>query len=523
MIYKKVIICGVMMMFTKFIKKVEKLSESVVVQNDPTFPIKEKLTDNLVFIRERFGNSFDLIFRRSDVSGKEIAFVFIDGMCDSNKMMIALVKPVMEMKETPKKKDSLYEYIRDYVCATPDQSECVNLNDCIGKLISGFMILFVDGETRALSVGAQGFAKRGVSDPMTDVQERGSYEGFTDNFKDNMTLIRRRLRTPDLHFDINEIGETSRTYVVLCYLGDRVSPDILAKVQQRLEKAVLDVVLGPDYLRAYLDSESATLFTSIGTTERPDSFCAKLAEGKVGIIVDGTPHALYLPKTFSEEFQTLDDYMGRAYYATFLRLLKILGFLVGIYLPGVYAAIGTFHQELLPVDMLYNITVTATTTPFPIFIEAILIHVIYEVVREAGIRMPKMVGHAVSIVGGLVIGQAAVAAGLITGPMLIIVALTAICSAVVSSMYEVVAILRFIYLVAGGLFGLYGIMLVTCMMLMQICQTNPYGVAYSSPISPLSIGAIRDSLLRFSWKSLGKRRFYVDRLSNVGTDEEGNI
>lgn len=219
-------------------------------------------------------------------------------------------------------------------------------------------------------------------------------------------------------------------------MSDRVNPRTLEKVLKRIKEAELDTVIGSGYLQPFLDHRIPSLFTAVGRTERPDTLTAKLAEGKIGIIVDGTPDALVVPYLFTEHFHSLDDYLKRPYYATFIRVLKIVSFIFSVFLPGAYVAVCTFHQEVIPETMIMSIAVQESKTPLPIMAEALLIHLIYEIVREAGLRMPKTVGHAVSIVGALVIGDAAVTAGLVAAPMLIIVGLTAVSSFVVSSLYE---------------------------------------------------------------------------------------
>ena len=276
------------------------------------------------------------------------------------------------------------------------------------------------------------------------------------------------------------------------------------EVKQRLQNAKLDMVLESGYIQPFLDHKGLSFFSGVGVTERPDTLCAKISEGRVGVIVDGTPFALIVPHLFIENFQSIDDYSNRPFYALFLRALKFISFAISMLLPGIYVAVAIFHQELLPASMLFDIAVSEGRTPFPIMLEALVIHFIYEIMREAGLRMPKTVGHAVSIVGALVIGDAAVTAGLIAAPMLIVLALTAISSFVVPSLYEPAAVLRFLFIIVGGLTGLYGIMLILGLLILNACSINPYGVPYSAPITPFEKGAMRDLVLRVGWKRLGR-------------------
>jgi spore germination protein KA len=250
----------------------------------------------------------------------------------------------------------------------------------------------------------------------------------------------------------------------------------------------------------------------VGQTERPDTFAAKLCEGKVGILIDGTPFALFVPRLFMENFQTLDDYINRPYYATFMRGVRFLSFIISVFLPGIFVSIGLFHQEILPDDMLFNIVLMESNTLFTLTLEALIIHFIYETVREAGLRMPKSIGHAVSIVGALVIGDAAVTAGLIGAPMLIIVAMTAICSLVSSDLYQPIAVLRIAFIILGGAAGLYGIIIGASALIISLASMTDYGVPFLSPISPFRRRFLRDSIVRTGTEKLGKRIFDINRL-----------
>ncbi len=293
----------------------------------------------------------------------------------------------------------------------------------------------------------------------------------------------------------------------------RVDEELLSEVKLRLQNYELDTVLGAGYLRRALDTKRKSLFTMVGQTERPDTFSAKLCEGKIGIIVDGTPFALVVPRLLVENFQTLDDYINRPYYATFMRMVRFLAFLIGVFLPGVFVSIGLFHQEMIPDDMLYNIVLMESNTLFTLTVEALVIHFIYETVREAGLRMPKSIGHAVSIVGALVIGDAAVTAGLIGAPMLIIVALTAICSLVSSELYQPIAILRIVFILVGGFSGLYGIVIGATALIINLASMTDYGVPFLAPFTPFEKAFMRDALTRASTQRLGKNIFRINKLS----------
>jgi spore germination protein KA len=229
---------------------------------------------------------------------------------------------------------------------------------------------------------------------------------------------------------------------------------------------------------------------------------------------------MYTPYLFSDNFSSLDDYDNPTFYSSFIRLLKYFSFILSLFLPGIYVAIGTFHQEVIPTTLLYVVAASESTTPFPLVVEAIFIHILYEIMREAGLRLPKTIGHAVSIIGAIVIGEATVSAGLIGAPMLVVVAVTAIASYVVYPLYESVAVLRIVFIVIGGTMGIYGIMLGAGMLFVNICALNAYGVPYSAPLSPLTKNSIGDTILRESWLKLSKRKVRVSELEGSAIDEK---
>lgn len=476
-------------------------------------PVSENLEENLRFIKGKFGSSFDLLISKTFVGSNDAAFLICDGMCNSLFLSHSIIKPILAAENLPRRAGEQIEAIETRIITDMEKIKTETLEEVISALTAGFVVLLIDGTSKTGTFGVQGYQMRSIAEPSTEAQERGAREGFVENFKINATLVRRRLQTPQARIDMYKMGKASETRVCVCYMADRVEPEILREVKNRLKNADFDTIFESGYIQPYLDEEGFSLFSAVGVTERPDVFCAKLTEGRVGIIIDGTPFALIVPHLFIENFHSFDDYANRPYYAVFIRLLKIISFFLSILTPGVYVAVATFNQELLPKTLLFDIISSHAKTPFPIILEAVIIHVIFEIMREAGLRLPKSVGHAVSIVGGLVIGDAAVSAGLIAPPMLIVVALTAITSFVVPKLYEPMAILRFVFIFIGGIAGLYGIGAACVFLLFNMCRISPYGIPFMSPLSPFETAAMRDTLLRFGWKRLGRRKMKVQNLN----------
>lgn len=475
--------------------------------------VRKSAVENGDIIKRVFLDVFDILVRESSASGRKIVFVNCDGLTSSERITEDVIKPMLSSGKPLPEKNAV-DYLIENVLFSTELSKEKSLDKAILSILRGCAVIFIDGESDCICVGVQRYPERSVDEPDTDVQERGSREGFVENIKTNITLVRRRLCTVNFKVQATEVGKTGKTRVAICYMKGKVSEEILREVKKRISETELDTVYDAAYLRRALDTRRKSMFTMVGFTERPDTFCAKLNEGKVGVIVDGTPFALVVPILFIENFHELDDYANRPYFASFIRVIRIAAFLISVFLPGIFVSVCLFHQELLPDDILYSIVVMESNTLFDITTEALIIHFIYEFVREAGIRMPKAVGHAVSIVGALVIGDAAVSAGLIGAPMLIVVALSAITSLVVSRLYEPTAVLRMAFIVIGGLAGLYGIMLGAALLIMSLSSMSDYGIFYLSPLTPYNGSLWRDTFLRADSKTLSVRLFNINKLKN---------
>ena len=308
--------------------------------------------------------------------------------------------------------------------------------------------------------------------------------------------------------------------MVIAYIKGRADEKTVDSIEQRLKSAELDTVFDYGVLLDYLKSAQPSFFSGVGNTERPDVLASKLLEGRVAVFVEGTPFVLYLPYLFTDNFSSLDDYDNPPFYASFVRALKYLSFIISVFLPAIYVAIGTFHQEMIPTTLLYIVATSEESTPFPLVLEGLMIHILYEIMREAGLRLPKTVGHAVSIIGAIVIGEAMVSAGIIGEPMLVVVALTAIASYVVYPLYESVAVLRIVFMLLAGFTGVYGLTLGVCLLFVNISSLGSLGVPYTVPVSPLTIESLGDTLFRRSWRALSKRRVRISELKGAGETEQ---
>lgn len=482
--------------------------------------LNRDLMENMVKVRALSQNSTDLLERQIEVSGVPVAILMCEGMVNLQLFTQILVRPLTELSLENADGEAVARWVSRQTVLSGDQKEFFTYDELFSFLMAGFVVLLIDGVDRGIACGMQGYSFRSVSEPSTEMNITGSREGFVEPIRVNQTMIRRRLRSPSLKFEMYPIGEKSRTDICLVYLTDTADPRMVEEVKRRLGKLSSDILLSQGYLRPYLEGQPLSPFSSVGTTERPDTLCAKINEGRIGILVDGTPFALVVPYLFEEHFQSMDDYSYRPYYGSFIRLLKYFAFLLSIFLPGGYVAITSFSPEMLPDTLLFNIAASEQQTPFSMMTEALVIHLIYEIMREAGLRLPRPVGHAVSIIGALVIGDAAVKAGIIGSSMVMVVALTALSSFVVPSLYEPAAILKFVFILVGGTWGLFGISVGFVLLLTNLCSLESLGVPVMAPLSPCAPADLRDGLWRTGWKKLGSFRLRIQDLPGSGWKQQ---
>lgn len=484
-------------------------------------PVSLSLKSNIEYLKIRYENSPDLTIREMRLNGINAAIINIDNMVDKDILALGIIKPIVEyaFSGTPEK---CLNDIKYRILYTDEIIDIYTYEEIESKILSGFAVIALDGLDKMLAIGIQGYQSRSISEPEADVVQRGSKEGFVEPMRVNMSMLRRRIKNPKLKFETMTIGSVSRTEICLCYLTDTVSDKILDNLKKRLNQINLKTVLTTGYLVPFLEEKGDfSFFSGVGVSERPDTVCGKITEGRIAILIDGVSSAVIVPFLFVEYFQTLDDYSNRAYFATFTRFLKYCAFLISMLLPGVYVSLATFNPEMFPTLMLNKIAGSISATPLSLMYETILIQLVYEIMREAGLRMPQPLGYAVSIVGGLVVGDTAINAGLIGAPTLMVVAITAICSYVIPNLYAPSAILRIIFTLAGGIFGIWGVAIVSCVVLVGVCGKNSFGVPYTSPVTPFSAVAMRDVIVRAGWKVLSRKNEYVQNLPGSNIKSEG--
>ena len=472
-------------------------------------PLLTELNKNIESIKEISCGSSDVLVNEFTTGGIRCALLCCEGMVSTSTITELVLVPITAI---PRQNDaeSLFNHIREHLLLSIDRPEAKDYASLFRLLNSGFAMLIAENMSCALAFGVQGYAVRGISEPSGEGNIMGSHEGFVETVRTNMSLIRRRLKSPELVMELMVKGEKSKTDICLCYMQDRVPKKLIDKIRSSLDGIKLESILSTGYIRPFVENDRFEIFSSTGTTERPDVLCSKLIEGRAAILIDGVPFAVVIPKLFCESFQTLDDYAFKPYYATFIRWLKYSAFVISVLLPAIYTAIVTHHSELLNSTLLLLLVESEQKAPFSIVTESIGVLLMYEIIREAGIRLPKPVGGAVSIVSGLIIGDAAVSSGLISTPLLTITALAVIGGFVLPELNAPMTVLRFAFLAVGGLFGLFGISLLACAVLANICATEDYGFPYTAPLSPFTKRGMDDTAFRTGMKKMQSRGFTVE-------------
>ena len=468
----------------------------------PKSNISPDLKENQKLIKETLGDSEDVIIRRFKIDiGQVDAFVlYIDGMTDKTIIADHIIKPLTE--SNPLKDmdfptgNNLLKLAQESLLSAGDIQITDSLDEVLPRILAGDAALFIMGAGQALIISANGFENRGVQRPETEVVIKGPQEGFSEPLRINTTLIRRKINNSNLRIETLTIGRQTKTKISLAYIKGISNEKIVAEVKARLNRIDTDSIMGAGFIESFIEDSPLSPFPTVNYTERPDVAAARILEGRIAIIVDGTPIVLTVPHLFVESFQTAEDYLNRAQYMTLVRWFRFLAFFITIFLPSIYIALVTFHLEMIPTSLLISIAASKEGTPFPAFLEAFGMGITFELLREAGIRMPRPVGQAVSIVGALVIGEAAVSAGLVGAPMVIITAITAITSFIVPTKTDVSIILRLGLTIAADVAGFYGIMMVTFLIIIHVASLRSFGIPYLSPLAPLSISDLKDVLIK---------------------------
>lgn len=494
-------------------KKKDKMKELIETMNACSLielegiPISPQLEENIDLLKKMFADCSDFVIRefRQKNSVRAIA-VFVDGLIDTKEVNSAL-KSLMVLEDG----DDDIKVIEESLLPVSQMGRVDDYKKLLQAVLSGDTGILVEGNTEALTLGIRGAEKRSVNEPEGEAVVRGPREGFIENIRTNTSMLRRKLRTPRLKMKSLVVGRETNTNLVVAFLDGIADPEIVQEVTGRISKINLDAVLESGYIEEMIQDNTYSPFPQLMYSERPDTVAGALLEGRVAIFVDGTPMVLIAPVTFWMMMQASEDYYERFQMATLVRLLRYVFLIISLITPALYVAITTHHQQMLPTTLLLSIAAARESIPFPAIVEAFIMEISFEALREAGIRLPKTVGQAVSILGALVVGQAAVQAGIVSAPMVIVVSLTGIASFTIPHFNASISLrmLRFPIMIAASILGIYGMLVLLLLILGHMANLRSFGVPYLSPLGPISIGDLKDVLMRAPWSMMEKRPSFL--------------
>lgn len=475
-------------------------------------------------LKKIFADDFDFILRDITIgeeSDIKVIITYIDGLTNKQIIHDNILEPLLSYNGSKKidegdNKENIIELIEKDILTTSDLTKVKDFKKTIENILSGDALIYIDGSKTALAVSARDWKGRNITEPVTESVIRGPREGFVENLKTNTTMIRRKIKNPKLKLENLTLGSETNTDVCICYMKGIADENILATLKERLSCIQSDAILESGYIEQFIEGSPFSPFDTIGSSERPDKVAGKILEGRIAVICDGTPFVLTVPKLFIENIQSSEDYYSRVLYGSFNRMIRFIALIVTTMLPAIYIALINFHTDVIPLKLLLSIINSHEGIPFNPFWEAVFMSLLFELLREAGIRMPKPIGQAVSIVGALVIGETVVNAGLVSQIMIIIIALTAITSFIVPAIAESLPFIRIFLMIGANILGFMGIIIMVVIIILHMSSLRSLGVPYLSPFAPFRKEGMKDTLIRaplrtfvkkpqsFSWKYSSK-------------------
>ncbi|HHW70672.1 MAG TPA: spore germination protein [Clostridiales bacterium] len=469
--------------------------------------LSKNIYENLEKFEAFLGESSDIIIRKFKLGLNEIpcAVVFVDGLIDKEIVNNHILKSFMcqvtileENRNRPIDNTQAFEEVKEHVISIGEIEEVSTLKEAMHSVLSGDVVIIIDGFNKFIAVSAKGWASRGITEPEGEVTIRGAREGFTETIRFNTALLRRRCKDPNFVIKSTKIGRRSNTDISYAYIRGVANPKFITELERRLSNIDIDAILDSGQVEQLIQDDYLTPFPQIQATERPDKAIANIFEGRIVILVDNSPFALIVPATFQQFFQSPDDYSERWMFGSIIRFLRWMASFFAVLTPGIYIAIASFHPGFIPTDLAISVAASRATVPFPVFVEAILMEITIELLRESGARLPKPIGSTISIVGAIIIGDASVRAGIASPIMVIIVAITAISSFIIPtySLSMTIRMLRFPVMILAAILGIYGVILGFIIIFSHLVTLKSFGVDYFIPQAPMYLREWRDYILR---------------------------
>lgn len=455
-------------------------------------------------IKKDTGTSPDIVIRTITINNQPLIIIFNETLSSSDTINDFILKSISDLIIQTKHINDLYQELLNTLSAT-NITEITTYEEILDFIYKGFTILLVN-KNKYIAIETKGSLDRSIATTEAETSITGPKDAFTENFNINVGLIRKRLRTNNLFLEKILLGKQSNTYVGLCYMNNIVDKSLVDKVKKQLEQINIDGIIDSGYIREQLVKKDS-FFPVVNSTERPDLVSQALLEGKIALIVDNSPYVLIIPSFFIDFFHTPDDYYQKSINITFIRIIRLIAFIIAIFLPAFYISVTTHNPNSIPIDILINFASQRMNVPFPAFIEAILMILSFEILRESDTRIPSKMGTSVSILGGLVLGEAAVSAGIISPIMIIVIAISAISGLAFTNMSLIYSIRywRIIATIISAFFGIYGVFISLMLLVTKLCSIDSFGYPYMAPFSPIIKPELKDSIIKMKKKDKNYR------------------
>ena len=549
-------------------KDIEKVPVSPAKDLEPKI-FSKNFAENLTYLKTRYNSliNSDIVIREFTLLANNTeynaALILIDGMVDSQIINNSVLKPLMlrnrsntssisntqlphqssptnsnDNKSSNKeiiseynnndviirkiKKFDLKNYIYNHLIPQNSVTILKNFDDAISSINMGNSLLIVDTIDVAFDIDAKGFKQRSISSPQNEIVVRGSQEAFVENIRTNTSMLRRLVNNENLIIENCTVGKISKTKIAVCYLKDIANNGLVAEVKFRVNNLDIDYLTSSGQLEQLIQDNGSSLYPQLIATERPDKVTTHLLEGRVAIIVNDTPYVLVAPGVLSDFMSSPEDANYKFQFSNMLKLIRLIAIFFALFLPGIYVAVTSYHHELLPTELLFTIEAARETVPFPVIFEILLMEISFELIREAGVRVPSPIGPTIGIVGGLILGEAAVSANLVSPILIIIVAITAICSFSIPdfSLNFTIRISRFIYILLGYMAGFLGIAVGMFIQLVLLCSLTSFGCPY---ITPFIVTSNKRSLTSYFIQPIWKRENRSNTVSPKKKYSQGKI
>lgn len=472
--------------------------------------MKKKSQNLLDKIKREFNQKSKVETLEFAVNGEMLALFYIESLIDKKLMASSIIEPVQRfLKTVNSNKDaniSVDEFIQD-VFSVSSVQKLNGSAEAVAAILDGKVVCVFKNE--ALEIPIFGAQKRGIEEPPTSRVVKGPREGFVEDAATNLGLIRKRLRTTNLQIEEVFVGKQTHTQVSMIYLKNISRPEIVKTVKKKLESIDIDAIIDSYYIESFLEDNKVKFFRRVGNTEKPDIFCAKILEGRVGLIVDGSPVALTVPFVFFEDLQSSQDYYTIPAMASFSRFMRLFEIIYAVLAPAIYVALQSYNYRILPINFLITLLSSIESLSIPPLIEILIVLFLFEVITEASLQMPNSMGMALSIIGALALGNTAVDAGIISPPSIVVVATSSVALYSIPDEIAQTRLLRILFTIAGGVVGLYGIVCSFIILVAYIVSIKSFGVPYMSPYAPSVRLDKRDGFVKHSIQDLKQRPTFI--------------